>query len=88
MTKKRRSYNAFMKSDFWKAQRKRVFIRDGYRCTFIKKDGERCECKFKLQAHHKTYNKDCGGIKTVPDSKIITLCKTHHDITHATQRII
>lgn len=72
MTKK--EYDKALKSPQWKAKRKVILERDNYTCT-------KCGCKDKLQVHHTYYLRDKMPWQ-VPDSCLITLCRSCHKKEH------
>lgn len=76
--KKQARYAKFMRSPEWKAQKKRVHIRDGWQCTEVV-DGERCgytKADGPLHAHHEKY---AWKIEETPDKDVRTKCPRHHD---------
>ncbi len=66
-------YSEFLKTKYWLKLRKRVLVRDGYRCTLCDVGDE------VLHVHHKTYER--RGRERLDD--LVTLCgdchKKHHD---------
>jgi hypothetical protein len=57
------------------AVRRAVLKRDGYRCTGIGPDGERCPCTERLEMDHINPAKETGS-STVDD--LTTRCRTHN----------
>lgn len=73
MSKRKRYYEAYLKSAHWRRLRDEAFFRDNYRCC-------RCGSGSKtLQGHHRRYRKDLEKC-TVKD--IETLCVACHEKTH------
>ena len=72
LTPKQR-YKAFLKTDYWKAVRVKVFLRDSKTC-------QRCGSKKKLEAHHLTYKHHRNEMKHLED--LITLCRDCHKKEH------
>lgn len=64
-------YSAYLKTAHWHELRRRVFERDGYRCT-------RCPNKTRLEAHHLTYER--LGRELLTD--LTTLCFDCHRQIH------
>jgi len=66
------SYAHFLRSKGWKDLRREALIRDNWRCVG-------CECKIKLQVHHRRYPKRLGEEEL---QDVETLCSVCHDETH------
>lgn len=66
-------YKAFLKTDYWKAVRVKVFLRDNKTC-------QKCGSKKKLEAHHLTYKHHGNEMKHLDD--LITLCRDCHEKEH------
>lgn len=78
MARRVKAYKAFLASPAWRAQRKRVLERDGYRCVRVE-GGERCgytKADGPLIANHRRYSPH--GLERTPDSDIETLCPHHN----------
>jgi 5-methylcytosine-specific restriction endonuclease McrA len=66
-------YNQLLKDPRWHAKRKRIFTRDGFKCTV-------CGATANLQAHHTYYYSQRTDPWDYPDESLITICeKCHHD---------
>lgn len=68
-------------SALWQAARKRVLARDGNRCTFGTRIGERywngrCPVVIQLDVHHVVPIEDGGA--ALDEANLRTLCSTHH----------
>jgi len=61
-----------------------AILRAGMRCTFIGRDGRRCEQKRWLDMHHVTPVAD-GGLNRVDNLRL--LCRGHHDLMHSGSRL-
>lgn len=59
----------------WRAIRKRVFARDGHRCTKVLPSGKRCPRREHLEANH-IVQPYLGGTHDL--ANLETLCSTHH----------
>lgn len=68
---RKKRYKSYLKSPRWKAKRKRVLARDGFKCV-------RCGNKYNLQVHHLTYKR----IFKERLSDLITLCQSCHKKEH------
>lgn len=66
-------YKAFLKTNYWKAVRIKVFLRDSKTC-------QKCGSKKKLEAHHLTYKHHKNEMKHLED--LITLCRDCHEKEH------
>lgn len=62
------SYRKYLRSKAWRALRKQVLIRDGYRC-------QKCGSNENLQVHHRTYD----NIGREKPEDLVTLCRKHHE---------
>jgi len=68
--------------DDWKRTRAYVFVRDGFRCTWVLPSGERCPADFrtsKLDPDH-ILSRGKGGDDR--ESNLRTLCREHHRARH------
>lgn len=75
----KREYGKALKSPKWKAKRQIILKRDSYKCVI-------CDCKDNLHIHHKYYLE--GKMPwEVPDSCLVTLCKTCHEKEHEGKNI-
>ena len=72
-------YRKALKSPKWKAKRQLILKRDNYKCAV-------CECKANLHVHHK-YDLEGKMPWEVPDSCLVTLCKTCHEKEHEGKNI-
>lgn len=57
-----------------------IVLRDGMQCTYVSKDGRRCDQKRWLQLHHKVEVMN-GGLNSVEN--LHTLCRAHHQLVHS-----
>lgn len=74
-----KEYRAFIQGPQWRAQKRRVHERDGWRCT-EHRQGQRCpysKADGPLHAHHDRYHP--RGIQYTPDADIRTVCPHDHD---------
>ncbi len=69
----KQKYKAFLKTDYWKSVRIKVFLRDNKTC-------QKCGSKKKLEAHHLTYKHHRNEMKYLED--LITLCRDCHEKEH------
>lgn len=69
------SYEAYLRSPWWKALRLKVLARDQHRCR-------RCNSRLQLSVHHKHY----GNLGRESLSTLETLCATCHRKIHAHHR--
>jgi 5-methylcytosine-specific restriction endonuclease McrA len=92
--KRQKRYAAFLRSPAWRAQRKRVLERDGYRCTASVLTAHAIDglvigtphvgrCHYMaddgpLTVDHLAYGHT--GLENVPDEKLRTLCPAHHNL--------
>lgn len=76
MTKRKREYLAYMKSEHWYSLRRAVLARDGYKCVV-------CGADYNLQVHHKRYRKD---FQDMPMECLITVCRNCHKTLHERKR--
>jgi 5-methylcytosine-specific restriction endonuclease McrA len=75
----KQKYKAFLKTDYWKAVRVKVFLRD-------KKTCQKCGSKKKIEAHHLTYKHHRNEMKHLED--LITLCRDCHEKEHKLEIMI
>lgn len=81
--RRKRDYQAFIQSPFWRQQKQRVHERDGWQCTVVEQEaGLQVRCGYtrddgSLHAHHLRYHP--RGLKYTPDKDITTRCPRHHD---------
>lgn len=68
---RRRIYDAYIKSDQWKALRKQVLARDGYRCQV-------CKTQRAAQVHHLTYERFRNELL----EDLLSVCMTCHEAIH------
>ena len=83
--RRRKAYQAFIRSPEWRQQKRRVHERDGWQCTTLE-DGIRCSYRKgdgPLHAHHEKYHP--RGIEKTPDHHIHTVCPRHHDRAEVTK---
>ena len=64
-----KNYNEFLKSEYWNYVKKKVLIRDKYKCTV-------CGKTSKLQIHHTTYKHHKAEHKHLGD--LLTVCNKCH----------
>ena len=67
-------WQAYMRSTEWDARRRRVFKRDGWRCTM-------CPSRRNLQGHHAVYPKNLDW-RIDRDEHVSTLCRRCHRDYH------
>lgn len=72
MTKRKRAYLNYLRSEHWKTLRLKAFKRDGFRCV-------RCGSSRNLHGHHKRYRKFLHGCSV---GDIETLCQKCHEKHH------
>lgn len=60
-----------------------VILRDDMQCTFLGRNGRRCEQKRWLDTHHITPVAN-GGLNTIDNIRM--LCRAHHDLVHSGKR--
>ena len=78
---KKRDYNLFLKSDYWKKVRKLVLIRDKNQCQNCKHTSKICNLTVKdLEVHHLTYKNHKNELNHLED--LVTLCKSCHEYMH------
>lgn len=68
-------YDAYLKTDYWKAVTNAVKKRAGYRCQV-------CNSQHDLQAHHRTYEHRGHELDYLDD--LICLCRRCHGVFHGT----
>ena len=71
---KTKSYQYFLKSEYWEIIRDMVLKRDKYKC-------KKCVATYKLQVHHKTYENHFREHNHLKD--LVTLCESCHKKEHA-----
>lgn len=75
---KGKSYDVFMRSNYWLEVRRLVLERDGNKCTV-------CGTKQNLHVHHSTYKNHLKEHLHLEDLHV--LCKQHHKQVHMTMEI-
>lgn len=70
-----KSYNDKLNSSKWQRVRKRILLRDKYKCTA-------CGSTLNLRVHHTYYFNDFSHPWKYPDKALITLCEKCHDDFH------
>lgn len=71
------TYREFLLTDYWKAVRKKVLRRDGYKCVI-------CKSNIQLQVHHDSYKNHYKEHLHLED--LMTLCKKCHKEHHYAQK--
>jgi Restriction endonuclease len=72
-------YSEKLKHPLWQRKRLEILSRDGFQCRCCKSDDTT------LHVHHLKYDRGRDPWD-YPDSALITLCETCHEIEHETQR--
>lgn len=68
-----KSYQDFLKSDYWRIVRYKVLKRDGHRCVI-------CKNKYALEVHHDSYKNHFKEHEHLGD--LMTLCRDCHKEHH------
>lgn len=66
-------YDAYLKTDYWKAVSDSVKRRAGYRCQV-------CNSQHDLQAHHRTYDHKGSELEHLDD--LVCMCRRCHAVFH------
>jgi 5-methylcytosine-specific restriction endonuclease McrA len=69
---RRVNYRAYLRSERWRRTREKRLRIDRYKCT-------KCQSPFRLQVHHKTYER--RGNEN-PRTDLVTLCAECHENEH------
>ncbi len=77
----RKQYTGYLKSAAWRAKRAQAIFRDGGQCQAFK-NNRRCGSRYKLEVHHKTYQR--FGREWLSD--LVCLCGDCHKAIHAAQK--
>lgn len=70
---KRKNYDLFLKSKYWKEVKTKVLCRDKNKCRY-------CGSVLNLEVHHLTYKNHYKEHKNLAD--LITLCRICHQSEH------
>ncbi len=75
-SKRATNYREYLKSDTWRALRRRIFNKYGNRCAV-------CNSPFELHLHHRTYERVCREA----DMDVIPLCAECHEMFHKNREL-